>query len=321
MRFLWKRLIHGVLLLLGVSLFSFLLLEVAPGDFFEEMRLNPQISAGTVTALRHQYGMDRSLPVRYIHWVKSLAKGDLGFSFSYNSPVRPLLAIRARNTLVLTVTAMVAAWLIAVPLGACGAARPGRGLDRISNVATSAVLLSVPELLLALVFLVVAVRTGFFPAGGMVSPQFSEFGLWAKLRDVIWHLFLPVSILILGILPTLLRHVRTAISDVLGSPFIRSLRGLGLSEQRVLFRHALPAAANPLISLFGLSIAGLMSASLLVEIIMSWPGIGPLLLEAILARDLYLVIGAVMISTVFLVSGNFLADALLYVCDPRIRVE
>jgi peptide/nickel transport system permease protein len=320
MRFLGKRLTHAFLLLIGASLLSFVLLELAPGDFFEEMRLNPQISAENVKALRHQYGMDRSLAARYGHWLKSLATGDLGFSFSYNSPVAPLLMIRARNTLMLTTTAMLAGWLLAIPLGVWSAAKPGRWLNRVSNGATS-ILLAVPELLLALILLLVAARTGYFPTGGMVSPHFAELGVLHQARDLAWHLFLPAVILILGILPMLVRHVQAGISDVLGSPFIRSLRAHGLSEQRVLFRHALPAAANPLLSLFGLSVAALLSGSLLVEIIMSWPGLGPLLLEAILARDIYVVIGAVMISTVFLVVGNFLADTLLYICDPRIRVE
>ena len=153
----------------------------------------------------------------------------------------------------------------------------------------------------------------------MVSSEFGDFGLLHKLRDLAWHVCLPATILVLGIFPTIMRHVRAAIGDVLGSPFIRSVRSHGVSERRALFRHALPAAANPLISLFGLSVAALLSASLLVEIIMSWPGLGPLLLEAILARDVYVVIGAIMISTVFLVIGNFLADIVLYLCDPRIR--
>lgn len=320
MRFLAKRLLHGVLLLAGVSLFSFVLLELAPGDFFEEMRLNPQISADTVAGLRRQYGLDRPLPVRYARWVQSVAKGELGFSFSYNSPVRPLLEVRARNTLVLTITATLAAWLLAVPLGVWAAAKPGGWLDRVTTGTTS-VLLAAPEILLALGLLLLAVRTGLFPTGGMVSPGVGEFGALQKLRDFTWHLFLPALALLLGMLPTLVRHVRSAMSEVLESPFIRVLRGYGISQQRLLFRHALPAAANPLISLFGLSVATLLSASLLVEVIMSWPGLGPLFLEAILARDLYVVIGTIMISTVLLFAGNFLADMLLYVFDPRIRTE
>lgn len=320
MRFLRKRLIHGFFLLVGVSLLSFFLLELTPGDYFEEMRLNPQISSGNVKALRHRYAMDGSFALRYGHWLQSVGKGDLGFSFSYNTPVRQLLAIRTRNTLMLTTVAMLMGWLLAIPLGVWSAARRGGWLDRVSNVTTS-VLLAVPELLLALGLLLAAVRTGYFPTGGMISARFNELGVFSKVGDVAWHLFLPVSILVLGVLPTLIRHVRAAMIEVLGSPFIRSLRGHGLSERRVLLRHALRAAANPLISLFGLSVATLLSGSLLVEIIMSWPGIGPVFFEAILARDLYVVIGVVMISTVFLVLGNFLADALLYLCDPRIRVE
>lgn len=320
MRFLARRIIHGVFLLAGVSLFSFILLELAPGDFYEEMRLNPQISAETVAGLRKQYGLDRALPVRYARWLQSVAKGELGFSFSYNSPVRPLLEIRARNTLLLTSTATGMAWLLAIPLGVWAAAKPRGWLDRLTT-GTTAVLLAVPEILLALGLLLFAVRTGLFPTGGMVSPGFGESGFLQKLSNFIWHLVLPALVLLLGMLPTLVRHVRSAMSEVLESPFIRALRGYGISPQRLLFRHALPAAANPLISLFGLSVATLLSASLLVEVIMSWPGLGPLFLEAILARDLYVVIGTIMISTVFLFAGNFLADMLLYVFDPRIRGE
>ncbi len=318
MLFFAKRLVYGVFLLVGVSLFSFILLELAPGDFFEEMRLNPQISADTVSALRQQFGLDRPLPVRYARWVQSVAKGELGFSFSYNSPVRPLLEVRARNTLLLTSTATLAAWLLAVPLGVWAAARPRGWLDRMT-AGTTSLLLAVPELLLALALLLLAVRTGLFPTGGMVSPGFKEFALWQRVYDVARHLFLPALVLVLSMLPILVRHVRGSMIEVLESPFIRALRGHGIPPQRLLFRHALPAAANPLISLFGLSVAALLSASLLVEVIMSWPGLGPLFLEAILARDLYLVIGAIMISTAFLFAGNFLADTLLYMCDPRIR--
>ena len=320
MRFLARRIIHGFFMLAGVSLFSFILLELAPGDFFEEMRLNPQISAETVAGLRKQYGLDRPLPVRYARWLQSVAKGELGFSFSYNSPVRPLLEIRARNTLLLTSTATGMAWLLAIPLGVWAAAKPRGWLDRLTTGTTS-VLLAVPEILLALGLLLFAVRTGLFPTGGMVSPGLGESGFLQKLSNFVWHLVLPALALLLGMLPTLVRHVRSAMSEVLESPFILALRGYGISPQRLLFRHALPAAANPLISLFGLSVATLLSASLLVEVIMSWPGLGPLFLEAILARDLYLVIGTIMISTVFLFAGNFLADMLLYVFDPRIRVE
>ncbi len=319
-RFFVRRITHSLFLLLGVSVLSFILFELAPGEFFDEMKLNPQISREAIAALRSRYGLDRPLPVRYMQWLRSVAKGELGFSFAYNSAAAPLLWSRARNTLLLTGTATVLAWLIAVPLGVWSAARRARWHGLLFGGVTST-LLAIPNLVLALALLLFAVRSGFFPTGGMLSLGFSELGSWGKLRDVAWHLFLPALSLVLATLPVLLSHVRAAVAEVWDSPFIQAARGHGIPEQRLLFRHALPAAANPLISLLGFSVGTLLSSSLLIEAIMSWPGLGRLLLEAILQRDLYVVIGAVMLSTVFLVAGNLLADGLLYASDPRIRVE
>jgi len=142
-----------------------------------------------------------------------------------------------------------------------------------------------------------------------------------KLRDLARHMTLPVIALVLSSLPLLVRHVRAAVADVLDAPFLLAAQGHGIPRRRLLYRYALPAAANPLISLFGLSIGALLSGSLLIEVVMSWPGLGPLLLEAILARDLYVVIGGVLFSTLLLLGGNFLSDVLLFLADPRIRTE
>ena len=268
--------------------------------------------------MRDRYGLDRSLPEKYLHWLQSIARGELGFSVAYNSPVGPLLWPRARNTLLLTVTATVLAWLIAVPVGTWAGSRKGGWADRVAAGATTA-LLGVPDLLVGLGFLLLAVRTGYFPTGGMVSIDFAALGPWDKLKDVISHFVLPVTALTLVNLPVLVRHVRASLIDVLQAPFIQAARATGVSERRLLFRHALRAAANPLISLLGLSVAALLSASLVVETIMSWPGLGPLLIEAVVARDLHLVVGAVTCSTVLLIAGNLLADGLLYLVDPRLR--
>ncbi|HLQ49903.1 MAG TPA: ABC transporter permease, partial [Terriglobales bacterium] len=182
-------------------------------------------------------------------------------------------------------------------------------------------LLAIPELLLALGFLLISLRTGYLPTGGMLSVGFSELGWWEKFKDITAHLAIPVAVLTLGSLPILVRHVRATMLEVLQSPFINAARAHGISPRRLLFRHALPAALNPLISLFGFSIAGLLSASLLVEIVVSWPGLGPLLLEAILGRDLYVVVGAILFSTMFLVVGTLVSDLLLFAADPRIRAQ
>jgi peptide/nickel transport system permease protein len=155
----------------------------------------------------------------------------------------------------------------------------------------------------------------------MVSLRFESLSFAGRVRDLLVHMALPVGALVLSVLPLLVRHVRAAIGEVLDAPFLLAAEGHGVPRRQLLYRYALPAAANPLISLFGFSVGTLLSGSLLVEVVMSWPGLGPFLLEAILARDLYVVIGGVLLSTLFLVGGNFLADLLLYWADARIRTE
>jgi peptide/nickel transport system permease protein len=320
MRRLARRALQGVFVLFAVSVLSFFMAELAPGDHFAEMRLDPRISEETVRVLRARHGLDRPLLDRYVLWLGSLARGELGYSFAYGSAVGPLLWPRLRNTLVLTVTAVAAAWLLAVPLGLWWATRR-RAWERRAFAAVTSVLLATPDIVIALALLLVAVRTGWFPAGGMTSLAHEQMSRGARVWDVASHLVLPAAALVLGILPVLVRHVRASVSEVLASPFVRAARAHGIPEARVLFRHVLPAAANPLVSLFGLSLAGLLSMSLVVEVVMSWPGLGPLLLEAILARDFFLALGLVLVSTVLLLGGNMLADALLLAADPRIRAE
>jgi peptide/nickel transport system permease protein len=320
MLYLLRRFGHAVFLLIGASLLAFAFTVLAPGNYFDEMRLNPQIAPETISALRAQYELDRPLPIRYAHWVSSLLRGDLGFSFAYNSPVAPLLLLRARNTLLLTVTAMLLAWGIALPTGIWSAENQGGVSDRVVSLGTAA-LMVIPDLALALGFLVLAVKSGRFPTGGMVSLHFESLSFLGKVRDLLLHMALPVVTLVLSALPMLVRHVRAAVLEVLDAPFLLAAEAYGIPRRTLLYRYALPAAANPLISLLGFSIGTLLSGSLLVEVVMSWPGLGPFLLEAILARDLYVVIGGVLLSTLFLVGGNLLADLLLYWADPRIRTE
>ena len=175
MKYLERRVIHAVLLMVGASVLSFLFSSLAPGSFFDEMKLNPQISPETVAALRAQYGLDQPLPVKYFRWVKSVLRGEWGYSFAYNQPVRSLLVVRSRNTLLLTTLAMILAWLIAVPVGVWVASRRGRWEDQLTSASTS-LLLSVPELVLALGLLYLVIRTHALPVGGMVSSGFDRLG-------------------------------------------------------------------------------------------------------------------------------------------------
>jgi peptide/nickel transport system permease protein len=321
-KFLARRFLHSLALVFGVSLLSFAFLQLAPGSFFDDMQLNPQISRQTVAQLYRHYGLDKPLPVRYLDWLRSVAKGECGISFAYNTPVAPLILTRSRNTLLLTGTATLISWLIALPAGvlAAAASRRRHWVDFATGLTTT-FLLVIPDLLFALGVLWIAVNTRWVYAGGMLSPESANSDFWHGLADIALHLIAPVLVLVLGSLPVLFRHVRAAMVDILNSPYIRAIRAHGISDLRVLFRHALPAAAAPLISLFGLSLGTLLSGSLVVEVVMNWPGLGPLLLEAILARDVFVVIGAVMFSAVFLIGGMLAADILLFVADPRIRTE
>ena len=318
MNYLGRRLIRTVLLLVGVSVLCFLFTEMAPGSFFDDMRVNPQISPETIAMLRSHYGLDQPLIVRYGRWVKSALHADLGYSIAYNVPVAPLLWGRAQNTLLLSVTAMLLTWLIAVPLGVWTAARRGKALDKTTSIGVS-LLVAIPEVVIAVALLAIAVRWRVLPIGGMKSEDLDGLPLWVRIKDIAEHMLLPVIVLTLVDSALVVRHVRAAVLEILEAPFVQATRGFGISRSRVLFRHALPAAANPAISLFGLSLAGLLSGSLLVEVICGWPGLGPLILDATLSRDFYMVVGGIMVSTIFMLGGNLIADIVLTVIDPRIR--
>jgi peptide/nickel transport system permease protein len=320
MRYLGLRLLQSIFLLLGISLLSFIFVEAAPGSYFDDMRLNPRITNETVAQLRQEYGLDQPLPVRYVRWLHSVLRGELGFSFAYDSPVAPLLWSRARNTLLLAASSMLMVWMVALPWGIVNAGNRKKWIDHASSLLTSA-LLSAPDVLLALGLLLFAVRTRLLPVGGMRSLVAQGDSTWQQVRDIATHLLGPALVLVLISFPTIVRHVRAAMIEAIDSPCVHAARAHGIPPSRILLRHALPLALNPLISLFALSFGSLLSASLLIEVVMSWPGLGPLLLDAILARDVYVIIGSVMIASLFLIGGMLLGDVLLFMADPRIRTD
>jgi peptide/nickel transport system permease protein len=222
--YIGRRLARALLLLVGVSALCFLFTEMAPGSFFDEMRLNPQISPETISSLRSRYGLDQPLATRYWHWMKSALHGDLGYSIAYNAPVAPLLWSRAKNTLLLTTTALVLTWITSVPLGVWTASRRGRLLDRIVSL-TCSFLISVPEIVIAVALLAIAVRWRVLRVGGMMSTDFEGFSAWAKVQDLLLHLALPAFILVLCETAIIVRHVRASILEVMGAPYVQARPG------------------------------------------------------------------------------------------------
>jgi peptide/nickel transport system permease protein len=320
-RYIRRRLLHSALLLVVISLLVFGIAQLAPGSFLDEVRLNPQVSASAQTfdSLRVQYGLDRPLPVRYLRWFTSFVSGEFGYSLAYNMPVNKLLWIRARNTLLLGTTAMLLGWAVALSLGIVSAFRPQSWVDRSSSAA-STLLLGTPELALGMLFMLGAAHFGILPAGGMTSLNSGQTR-WLSATDVTRHLILPSLVLALTAAPVLFRHVRAAMLEAWNSPPVQTARGHGIGNGRLLLRHALPAAANPLISLLGLSLAGVVSGSFLIEVITGWPGLGPLFINAVFARDLHVVLAVVMLFSVLLVFASLASDVLLYTVDPRVRAE
>lgn len=313
-----RRMVQGILLLFAASALSFLFAALTPGEYFDDLRLDPNVPPDTIESMRERYGVGDPLPVRYGRWLSSVAQGDLGFSLRYRTAAGPLLLSRSANTLLLTSVATAMAWGFALPFGIWAATSKRRSARWLFSTSTS-LLLAIPDLMLALAALMLAIHSGLFPVGGMTSSGYDSLSPVGQLIDLVRHLLLPAIVIALGMLPTLARHVRSAVSEVLDAPFVRAAKARGVPRRALLYRYVLPVAANPLISLAGLSIASLASISLIVEVVLAWPGLGPMLLESIMIHDVDLVVGGVLLTSVLLLVGNGLADLALWLSDPRLR--
>jgi peptide/nickel transport system permease protein len=317
--FLLRRLLSLIPLLMGVTLLAFLLIYLAPGDFLSQMAENPTISPDTIEAMRRKFGLDQPWFVQYFLWLKNVFFHlDFGESFAYRQPVFSVIIPRLGNTLILAVAAAIVAWGIAIPLGILAAVRQYSWVDKSASL-FAFIGLSIPELFFALLMMYFAAKSGWFPVGGMRSLDYADLSFGGKILDLAHHLFLPA--LVLGTVPTAgrMRQMRANLLDVLRLDYVTTARAKGLDENKVVFKHAVRNAINPLITLFGFTIASLLSGSFIVEIVMAWPGLGSLTLEALLKQDLYLVMGSVVIAAAMLVLGNLIADILLAVADPRIK--
>jgi peptide/nickel transport system permease protein len=241
MSYVARRLGHALLLVAAVSFLCFLFADLAPGNFYAELRFQRGVSNQSIAEMRSRAGLDRPLVARYALWVSSAVRGEWGYSLAYNAPVGPLLAERLRATLLLTATATFLSWLVAVPWGLWTAVQRNRWPDAVSRFIIAA-LLVIPDLLIALAFLAFAAASGMFPVGGMHGREYKLLSTSDKLRDLAWHLALPVAVLVLASAPVLVRHVRAAVVQFLDAPFALNTRALGIPRRRLLFRHLLPAA-------------------------------------------------------------------------------
>ena len=318
-KYIIKRILQTIPLLIMVSLISFFIIRLSPVDPLAELKLNPSVSPATVERERQRLGLDKPIIVQYGKWACSFVQGDLGVT-STGEKVSQKLKERIPNTLLLTSIVILLTWLVGVPLGIIAAVNWKTPFDRILTVLTS-IGMAIPSFFFAVLLLIFAVKTGWFPIGGLTSPNFAEMSFIGELWDITHHLILPVIVLFTISLAGLQRQMRANMLDVLDSDYVKFARAKGLSEFSVIYKHALRNAINPMITLLGFEFAGLLSGAALTEYVFQYPGLGRLILEAVMKSDINLVMASLMMGAIMLVLGNLIADILLIITDPRIRVK
>ncbi|MBF2000703.1 MAG: ABC transporter permease [Synechococcales cyanobacterium M58_A2018_015] len=317
-----KRLLQALLTLLLASALSFFIMQLAPGDYLDNLRQNPQISEETIQRLQQQFGLDKPIIDQYWLWLRQIVtRGDFGVSFAYaQRPVTSILWERVPATLLLSISSLIVTWAIAVPLGIIGAVHHNQWSDRVLRV-ISYIGQGFPTLITGLLLLFFAqITSPLFPVGGMTSIDHADLTPIGKVLDIAWHMILPTLALSITGFAGLQRITRGELLDVLRQDYIQTARAKGLPENRVIYVHALRNAVNPLITLLGFEFASLLSGAFITENYFNWPGLGRLILQAVQAQDLYLVMASLMMGAVMLIIGNLLADLALKAVDPRIKL-
>ena len=305
-----------------VAVITFVLIHLAPGDPFSAVLDNPNVSESVRATLRAQYGLDRPLPEQFLRYAGALARGELGWSFSYERPVREVLATALPNTLLLMGVALVGSFALGILVALIQVARRGSFTDHaLSGI--SLFFFSMPDFWLAiLTLLAFTYWLPIFPVGGAVDPVMHEYLSWAgRVVDRLRHLALPALTLTILASATVARFQRAALLDVLPADYIRTARLKGLTERQILRRHALRNALLPIISLIGLSFPALLTGAFFIEKIFAWPGMGFAVVSAIGTRDYPLVVGGVIIGSIMVTLGSLLADLLYAAADPRLRTR
>ena len=316
-KYITKRILQVIPLLIIVSLISFFIIRLSPIDPLAELRLNPSITQETLNKEIKRLNLDKPIYIQYLSWAKSFLKGDLGYT-SAGEKVSNKLKERIPNTLLLTSIVIFMTWLVGIPLGILAAIKKETAFDRALTVISS-IGMAIPSFFFAILLLIFAVKTGWFPVGGLTSYNFNELSLIGKFFDLAKHLVLPTVVLFTISLSGLQRQMRANMLEVLDSDYVKFARAKGLSEFKVIFKHALRNAINPMITLLGFEFAGLLSGAALTEYVFQYPGLGRLILEAVMKSDINLIMASLMMGTIMLILGNLIADILLMLTDPRVR--
>mgnify|MGYP000158758907 CR=1 FL=1 len=325
-----RRFLHLIPTFLGATFLAFMISQLVPGDFLTTLAFNNSVKPETIDRMRDGFGLDDPWIVQYGKWMGNLLRGDLGYSFDSNQPVVNLLRRPIQNSMILVVLSILMLWAIAIPLGVYSAVRQYSVADQLIS-AISYFGLAIPNFFFALVLilLIFTIRSwtrdafGYeqllFPVAKMTSTNHFDLSAWGRFWDIMWHAFIPAFVSATAGVAGFTRILRAQMLEFLQSDFIRTARAKGLSERSVTYKHALRSAIIPFVAGIGGLLPGLIGGVGLVEVVMAWPGITPVLLRSIGRQDIYVVLGFLTVSSLLLMIGNLISDLLLAVADPRIR--
>jgi peptide/nickel transport system permease protein len=325
-RYIAQRLLLLPLLMLVYSFVIFLIIKAPPGDFLTVYVANLSASGTSITAemiqaLRHDYGLDQPFIMQYFHWMMNLLRGNMGLSLEYQRPNIDLISEQLVLTIALALMSFVLTWVIAVPAGIYSATHQRSVIDHIFTV-INYIGVATPNFMLALILMWFAFAYFGISVTGLFSPGYVD-APWsfARLLDLLAHIWLPAIVLGIAGTARLTRIMRANLLDELNKPYVMTARAKGMREWRLVLRYPVRLALNPLISTIGWYLPALFSGSLIVATVMNLPNIGPLLLRALINQDMYLAGGILLIYSFLTIVGTLLSDVLLAVVDPRIRME
>lgn len=324
--YILQRLLYAVVTLFAVSIVSFIIIELPPGDYLTSYAAQLAASGDSVDqaqleALKRRYGLDQPVYQRYFKWVTDMLRGDFGYSFTWNKPVSELIWERLGMTLMITISALLFTWVLGFVIGVFSAVRQYSIGDYIFTT-FSFIGLGIPDFLLALVLMWIGFRYFDTSVGGLFSREFQTAPWsWAKFVDMLTHLWVPLVVLGVGGTAGMIRIMRANLLDELRKPYVETARSRGVSETKLLMKYPVRIALNPFISTAGWALPGLINGATIISVVLGLPTAGPLLLNALLSQDMYLAASFIFLLSALTIIGTLISDILLAWLDPRIRYQ
>lgn len=312
-----RRLIQSVFILVGVSIFVFIIIHLTPGSITTNV-IDPNMSAAEKIRIEEKFGLNKSIPEQYINWVGEVFKGNFGYSVVYSDKVKNVIQKHMWNTFYLSLFGMVISLVVGIPAGVLSSIKQYSKTDVFFTL-FALIGISIPSFFFGILLIkIFAIDLTIFPTSGMITPG-SYLTFPSNILDILWHSVLPAVVLGLGSTASIMRYTRSSMLEIIKQDYIRTARAKGLKERVVIYKHALRNALIPIITILGFWLPRLFSGAVIVESIFGWPGMGKIGLTAILSRDYPLIMGVNMFLSILVLIGNLMADIFYAIADPRIK--